>query len=883
MKRNCLGFFLFLVFLAVAAPGWGFQTQDSNGVQQQQQSKGNISGTGDALQQGMQQQDSQQSMGLDDSSDQRSLSPNPVLTPAQQAVQEQLTPEQIADRTARMQNQTQANKVTPLTDFQRLVAASVGKVLPIYGARLFTNVPSTFAPVSRIPVTPGYLIGPGDELLVKMWGQVTLDGHFTVDRSGAIYIPQVGTIHVAGLSFDKITDFLKSQVGRVFSNFDLNVNMGQLRSMEIFVVGEAQRPGSYTVSSLSTLVNAIFSSGGPTAMGSMRNIQVRRGKDTIATFDLYDLLIKGDKSKDIPLLSGDVVYIPPVGPMIALAGSVGKPGLYELKNESTLKDVLALSGGLATLAHRNDIQIERIRQSDDTRTVMQISLDNGGLSTVLADGDILEVSPILDRFKDAVTLRGNVANPRRFRWFQGMRVRDLIPDKEALLTRDYWEQRNQLGLPVLDSTPDVRHYAPNAPVSQVNGEAVSSSPTKGALALPNAMDNDTNVYGSTNGGSNGNLAEKIQANSANGLTKSTSLDNRQVQAGYGSGRGNAAGTSISAVVTETARRFPVKNSVVLNAPEVDWAYAVIERLDKRDFSSRLLSFNLGRAVLENDSTQNLELLPGDVVTIFSKADLHVPQDQQTKYVRLEGEFAGAGVYRVEPNENLRQLVMRAGGLASKAYLYGSQFTRESARAIQQERMNEYADELERRVKLVEANSATSALNPQDQIADIAALQNARSAVMMLHQARASGRIVLYIKPDAKTLNDIPEFELEDGDTFIVPQIPLSVGVFGSVYTQNQYMYDSHYRAKDYIHMAGGGTRTADTGRSYIVRANGAIMSHQFTSPLFTTNFDSTHLYPGDTVMVPEQVDKRPLLRNLVDVATIIGQFGLGIAAINVLK
>ncbi len=835
----------------------------------------------------------------------------PVLTPPQQSSSQnrQQDDEQGTQRTDRSANRNQPDLPVQLSEFQRLVAASVGKVLPIYGANLFRNVPSTFAPVTRIPVTPDYVIGPGDELLIRVWGQVTLDGHFTVDRSGAIYIPRVGTIQVSGVPVAKLTDYLRAQVGRNFKNFDLNVNMGQLRSIDIFVVGEARRPGSYTISSLSTLVNALFASGGPNPMGSMRNIQVRRGKETIATFDLYDLLLRGDKSKDVPLLTGDVVYIPPVGPMVALAGSIDTPALYELKTENNVKDVLSLAGGLTTLARRRDVRLERIRHLDDSRSVQDINLDADGLTTSLADGDILEISPIIDRFKNVVTLRGNVADPRRFTWVPGMRVRDLIPDKEALLTRDYWQQRNQLGLPILESNPEVRRYAPDAPVAQVNGVGVSPIRTPQSLAAPNARDSDHNIYGNnlTNPilGQDASLDTSREASSRTpNLDGSTPTDNtatsnnssdstrsprtggtnsRSVLASQDNPSSSAAGTSISSAVTATAQRFPVKNSVVLPAPEIDWAYAVIQRLNKKDLTTQLLPFNLGRAVIDGDPTQNLELEPGDVVTVFSKADIRVPQSQQTKFVRLQGEFVAAGIYSVAPGENLRQLVARAGGMTQDAYLYGSQFTRESTKVIQQRRLLEYADDLDRRIKLAEANAANTTLNPQDQLADIAALQNARTVSARLRELNSNGRIVLNLAPDSSSLNDIPELPLEDGDAFVIPQRPLSVDVYGSVYTQSSFIFDSHKRAQDYIRQAGGGTRTADIKRSYIFHADGSIVSRQYSTALFASNFEAQHLHPGDAVVVPEQVDKRPLLRNLVDIATIVGQFGLGIAAINVLK
>jgi protein involved in polysaccharide export with SLBB domain len=370
----------------------------------------------------------------------------------------------------------------------------------------------------------------------------------------------------------------------------------------------------------------------------------------------------------------------------------------------------------------------------------------------------------------------------------------------------------------------------------------------------------------------------LSSNNSNHRLRNGTLSNLQVD-----DNNSASGTSVSASVTGVARRFPVKNAVVLSAPEVDWAYAVVERLNKKDLTTQLLPFNLGRAVLDGDNSQNLELEPGDVVTIFSKADIRVPQSQQTKYVRLEGEFVGAGTYSVGPGETLRELVARVGGLTSNAYLYGSQFSRESTRVLQQQRLNDYAADLDRRIRLAEANSAASALSPQDQIADVVVLNNARTVAMRLRQLTASGRIVLNVHPDSKTVADIPDLPLEDGDTFVVPQVPSSVDVFGAVYTQNSFLFDPHKRAVDYIRQAGGGTRTADIRRSYIVRADGSIISRQYSSPLFSGSFASTHLNPGDAVIVPEQVDKRPLLRNLVDIATIVGQFGLGFAAINVLQ
>lgn len=339
------------------------------------------------------------------------------------------------------------------TEFQRFAASSVGTMLPIFGANLFERVPTTFAPLDRVPVTADYVIGPGDEILLRVWGQINLDVALTVDRAGSIYVPQAGSIHVAGLQFQQLCGFVRVQLERVFRNFDLNVNMGQLRSIDILVVGQARRPGSYTVSSLSTLVNALFASGGPNSQGSLRRIQLKRGSQVVTELDLYDLLLQGDKSKDARLLPGDVVYIPGAGPQLAIAGSVRTPAIYEFRNEKTIGELVRLAGGISVVADGQRATLESIRDGS-RREAIELRLDRAGLTTPAGDGDVLRVVPINPRFDNAVTLRGNVANPGRFSWRAGMRLRDIIPSKEALITREYWNKRNLLGFtPTDDGAP----------------------------------------------------------------------------------------------------------------------------------------------------------------------------------------------------------------------------------------------------------------------------------------------------------------------------------------------------------------------------------------------------------------------------------------------
>ena len=333
--------------------------------------------------------------------------------------------------------------ITTRSEFELFAEDAAGLPLRVYGRQLFDEVPTTFAPMDRVPVPADYVLGPGDQLLIRVWGKVDLDASVTVDRNGQIFLSKVGTLSVAGLRYEHLESYLHSAIANLYKDFELNVTMGQLRSIQIFVLGSARQPGAYTVSSLSTLVNALFASGGPSATGSMRHIQLRRGNGILVDFDLYDLLRRGDKSHDLQLLPGDVIYIPPAGPEVALMGSVNEPGIYELKGATTIAEALKDAGGLTNLAQADRALLEQI-EAHRRRRVDDFPLDAPGLERELKDGDLLRIFPISPQFENAVMLRGNVAQPGRFPWHEGMRISDLIPSRNFLITREYWNQQNHL-------------------------------------------------------------------------------------------------------------------------------------------------------------------------------------------------------------------------------------------------------------------------------------------------------------------------------------------------------------------------------------------------------------------------------------------------------
>jgi protein involved in polysaccharide export with SLBB domain len=735
----------------------------------------------------------------------------------------------------------------PPTEFQRYVASSVGRMLPIFGATLFERVPATFAPLDRAPSSVDYVIAPGDELQIAVWGQLNFSRRLTVSRTGQITLPDAGPISVEGMNYSQAASVIKSGLSHFYRNFDVSVTLSRLHSIQVFVVGEARRPGSYTVSSFSTLVNAIFASGGPSSRGSMRNIELKRDDRTIRHFDLYGLLIDGDKSQDAQLVPGDVIFIPPAGPRVAIAGSVGHPAIYEIQPGCTLQHALRMADGLSPLALMNKALVERVTEGSALQ-VLHVSMNPEGLRTELRNGDVVRLLPVVPRFQNAVTLRGNVANPGRFPWQQGMRLSELIPDKESLLTRDYWKARNALG-------------SAEQPVETDNSEVLDEIPQANA-----------------NGGTLPERQTPAPANPGTSASPISFQDEKRNTQGD-----NSLGAAMGPDNIPPFRIFNPRYTVQPAVPEINWEYAVIERTDPNTLATRTIAFNLGKLVLSHDGTQNLELLPGDVVTIFSKADFSVPRSQQPTQVRIEGEVASAGVYTALPGETLRQILNRAGGLAPNAYLYGTQLTRESTRREQQKRYDEFLDQLERQINDAASNLSSRVTSPQQAATAQTSIASQRELIGNLRKVAMNGRIVLNIAPDDRGVGAFPDLPLENGDRLFVPSRPSTVNVIGTVYEQASFLYQEDYRSGDYLKKAGGPSRSADRSHMFIIRADGSVISRQTGPILFAKSFDSLQMFPGDTLVVPTYINRTTLLRGLLDWSQILANFGLGAAAINVLR
>jgi protein involved in polysaccharide export with SLBB domain len=718
----------------------------------------------------------------------------------------------------------QRNNLSPLraprrqqpSQFQKFVQESTGKLLPLFGASLFEN-PMAYAADAAAPAPSEYVLGPGDEVRIQIWGTVDFAGNQTLDRNGQINLPKIGAITLGGVQVKDLESVLKKQIGTVFNNVNVNAALGKLRGMTVYVVGQANQPGTYNLNSLSTLVNAVFASGGPNSNGSMRQIELKRGGRTITTLDLYDFIAKGDKSKDAALQPGDVIMIPPAGPRMALVGATDHGAIYELKAGAKVKDVLALGGGLSALASQQKALLERIGgpaqqvqyTSQANRQVQNLVLNTQGLDVDLKDGDVLVLLPISPAFANAITLQGTVAQPLRHPWTANMRVSDLIPDRDALITPDYYKRKNKL---------------------------VQTFEAKASRDGTTGLDKD-------------GLPEDL------GKLKDT----------------KDAGANVASSI----------NSMV---DQINWDYAVVERLNTKDLRVELISFNLGKAVLQKDPAHNLALQPGDVVTIMSSTDVQLPAERKTRLVRIEGEVAAPGVYQAKPGETLPQLLQRVGGLTPQAYLYGTEFTRESVRKQQQENL----DQVIRRLEAQGATAgATLAANlTADRAAQAATLQQQQQQQMQAQIARlramkSKGRVSLELDPDKQNLPNLP---LEDGDTILVPTLPAFVSAAGSVNNDNVFIFRQGKTVGDVITSAGV-NEDSELSQAFVLRADGSIFSRKAAGWL--TSFESAKLMPGDTVVVPSKVDRESgynfIMRGLRDWTQIFSNLGIGAAAIRTLR
>lgn len=791
----------------------------------------------------------------------------------------------VTDATARptAAAATAAPKPAPKPNqFQRFVQEATGRLLPVYGRELF-ETPQAYVPDAAMPAHGEYVLGPGDEVRLQVWGAVDYSGSHTIDRNGQVTLPKVGAITLAGVQVRDLESVLQRQLGKVFTHFSLNANLGRLRGIQVYVVGQAQQPGTIALSSLGTLVNALFVSGGPSANGSMRNIQLKRGDKTITTIDLYDFIARGNKSRDLPLLSGDVIVIPPVGASVAITGAFDHAAIYEIKPGETIADILALTGGLPALAAPQRAQLERVRANEQVaRYVQDFALDKAGLARPLQSGDVLTLFQISAQIANVVTLEGNVAAPMRYSFRSGMRVSDLLTDPRLLIPGSYWQQLNQGASTDNYSRPEVN--LDYATIQRLDGTNLRTKVLAFNLLKAVRKDPQEDLLLMS-----GDIVTVYKPGQAGPVTEDSISISGEIVGGTQRFVWRP-GFTIRDIIPSAQwlvdyYNYWQRGSANSLRNDINWDYAQVIRRVPATLETRAITFNLGAAVLRGQPENNLALQPGDQISLFTTQQMAVPIEKRTRLVTLKGEMAVPGVYQVGPTETLAQIIERAGGFTNQAYVYGLEFTRDSVRSNQQANLDRIVQRVEKQINTETQTRLQNISTPEQAITVRAGVEADQARISNLRKLRASGRVALGLDPVAPQL---PRLTLEDGDTVYVPATPAFIGAFGSVLNENAMLWKAGTRVQDAVRQAGLAT-FAEESEVYVMRADGSVQGGRDSGSFFglSSGINSLLLMPGDTLIVPEKANRETaytaFIRGAKDWTAILAQFGLGAAAIKTLS
>jgi len=818
-----------------------------------------------------------------------------------------LNPQQPANNMAA--GYVQAPEPLKPNDFQKFVLETAGYKLPLYGQAFFDNlqfsqlraqqlqqaqsasapVGAGFAPVDNAPVSNDYLLGPGDQVLIRGWGALDIDVRTLIDRNGMVSLPRVGSVSLAGVKASQAEGVLRTAVGKFYKDFQLSVTLGQLRSITVYVVGQARRPGSYSLSSVSSLASGLLATGGPNASGSMRRVQLKRAGQVVAEFDLYSFLARGDSAGDIKLTDGDVIVIPPAVGYVALVGKVNNPAVYELKSaDETLDQLLAVAGGLPVVADPRRVTLERLTpSSSQPRSVQDFALNEQGLKTPLKNGDLLTVLAISPELGNAVTLRGNVAQPARLAWREGMRVRDLIPNREALISRDSVRRQNEV---LFDASQRERTQREREMVAEdlLDDKELNDRLAKDPRYISRFVPGVTGNLGMRNPAA-GQNNQNGQNNPNSSATNQFLPDTYDLE-GFRDRRQLRLYSQQAPVEYQSKNQVPSVAELVGNLyDEINWDYAVIERINRQDLSVSLLPFNLGRVLSDAKDPDNHLLQAGDVLTVFSATDMRVPIAKRRIMVRIEGEVAQPGIYQAKPGESLSSVLQRAGGLTHDAYLFGSGLYRDDVRKNQIENLQKLMRRLETEssaqiAQLSQSLGASSDANLAQ--TRVLAAQNAqRQALERLRGIRPEGRIALGLEPDLYNyINKLPEIRVQNGDRLVIPSRPDFVYIYGAVNTESALIYRPGQTVADYLKLAGVGV-AADRSAVIVVRADGSAFTTD-PSAWFSASVSNLKLMPGDSIVVPDKVDMESTwssaIRNTKDITQIFYQLGLGAAGLKAL-
>ncbi|AIV04318.1 OtnA protein [Vibrio harveyi] len=794
-----------------------------------------------------------------------------------------------------------------------------------FGLDLFAGSPTTFAPISDVPVPADYTVGAGDEIVIQLFGKENTTHRLRVNRAGIINFPSLGPVQVAGMTFSDVRDSLNQRVKEQMIGVRSDISLGEMRTMQVFVMGDAYKPGAYTVSALTTISQAIYYSGGFSESGALRNVQLKRNGQVIRKLDMYDLLLKGDARNDVRLLPGDVVFIGALGNTISIDGEVNRPAIYEIKPGETYKQAIQMAGGFTANAYSDQIEVKRYA-AKGARDALTLNFSQShDQQTKVKDGDVVNVLKKNEELTRYVQIEGDVRHPGYIEWKSGLRIADLFQSVDTSF----------------NSTADVnyavvvREINPQRDIEvyQVNlANAILSPTSKDNLKL-NSRDRVL-VFNRFNNEDLDTLADQQT------VTKAKTLEQAQLQAQQEQLKEQEVMSSSVAVSSAAPLKKASKQSKIVFrgkeitkddfealkqntrrtllapvllqlqqqsrlglAPQIAEVFGEVKHPGRYPITPRMtistlieaaggLTYNaftinaeLARTVINSkderasidveriDLRQAIQGSTADDAIIVGRDRLNILEKPNVKLqstVTLQGEVRFPGTYTVRQGETLGELLERAGGLTEFAHPQGAIFTREALRLQEQKLLNQYAADMR-------AETAKKTFRADSNMGSV--ISDPDKTLKFVEEAsrsKALGRMVVQLNRILKDERSA-DFMLEDGDFLFVPTFRNTVSIMGEVQVPITYLLDNKLDVDDYLNKAGGAKKQADEDRIFVVRADGSV--YKPTSGYWFGN-NHEELKAGDTIVVPIDTDYRDALSTWTAATQILYQTGV---AINALK
>ncbi len=808
--------------------------------------------------------------------------------------------------------------------------AELFRPLERFGMDVFANAPSTFTPTMDIAIPEHYILGVGDQLSIQIYGKENSEHILPITREGTILIPDVGPVKIAGLAFTEMKNFLSERIKQSIIGVNVVVSLAELRSMRIFVLGDAYKPGPYTLSSLSSVTHAIFAAGGVSDIGSLRNIEVKRAGKIVQTVDLYDLLINGDSSSDILLQSGDVVFIPSQSRSVSILGEVRRPAIYEIKADEDYNAIIEMAGGLLPSAYPQATTVERYNKHS-LRSIINVDLtEQSERKQLLQSGDYIRVLKSSGVYQQAITVIGAVTRPGKYQWQQGLKIANLLPNLNshilpyadlsyALVVRQKDQARNIEILQFnLAKALDVKQVdsADNLTLLPNDKVLVFSNVTKQideALSLDELAFTQEQLFAKEREQAKNSYQEKSFWQKYDGHSSRIALNDSVdedaeslVNKSLVEITNNALDKEISiremALFSRQRLLEPVLRKLrqqgasgqPIQLIEVDGQvkfpgiYPLANNAKVRDLlaaaggvkeSAYLARAEITRNVLTQRGASKVSLnvdlksaLTGDTqanISLKSKDRLNVhkiPAWSENHVVELRGEFVFPGKYTIRRGETLAEIIVKAGGLTKYAHPDASVFTRKQLKELEQKNLVKLASDL--RIEM-----ASKSLTEKGTSANY---DDAQKLLADITNLEPVGRLVINL-PDV-IANKSEQVLLEGGDVLYVPTMKNSINVIGQVQVGSSHLYDATMSAEDYIAQSGGIKKRADAERIYVISASGRIKMVE-ESNWFAGTAD-TSLQPGDTIVVPLDSEYMSDLTLWSTATQIIYNAAVAVAAIN---